>query len=116
MRTLVSTGSRSTAFKKLPASLFFLDKSKNIKKLGNGAESAAPKLPSPKECLVCLSGIDETVKHMVCECPAYGRERKILIKNIGESAGARTWSRECGDNEDMFKPMVGMNGKATDHL
>ena len=47
-------------------------------------------LTKNKECLGRLSGIDETVEHMVCECQAYGGERKILIKNIVESAGAST--------------------------
>ena len=56
LRTLVSTGSLSTLFKKLPAILHFLHNSKNKNKLGNGvetardelfsAESAAPKWPS----------------------------------------------------------------------
>ena len=34
----MGAGSRSTAFKELPASLFFLYNSKNKIKLGNGAE------------------------------------------------------------------------------
>ena len=43
LRTLVSTGSRSTALKKLPASLFFLHNPKNKKK-----QETAPKCPVPK--------------------------------------------------------------------
>ena len=37
LRTLVGTGSRSTAFKELPASLFFRHNSKNINKLANAS-------------------------------------------------------------------------------
>lgn len=68
-----------------------------------------------KECLACLSGIDETVEHVVCECPAYGGERNNFKNNIIESVGSSTWSRECGDDEGMFKLMVGISGKATKH-
>ena len=63
--------------------------------------------------IACLSGIDEKVEHIVCECPAYGGERNILMKNIVEFVAASTWRRECGDNEGLFKLMVRISGKST---
>ena len=76
-RTLVGTGTRSMAFKKLPVSLFFLHKSKNKKKYETAPKRHGAELSSAE------SGAPSRRRRNAAQCPSpnnHNSNRMVSIK------------------------------------
>ena len=113
LRTLVGTGSCSTAVKELPASLFFFI-TRKIKKLGNGAEmsgaetprrqvfqcwiggaeSAAPKLPSPNFSYhPKFNFMFFSITSSWCEVQMKSEQNNSIRKSYQSCNGKNTWAK-----------------------
>ena len=61
-----------------------------------------------RECTQCDGGVNETVEHLVLECPRYNEERMELLNIVTDSIGMNEWDERKREDDHGMCILLGL--------